>query len=229
MDIWDKLDDAQYRRRLSLGDPQILDEVSEFLIKFTGNRLASKHKGMYKDIREVFEDTIMVTVEAVFGAIDKGVKEGNPKTFKSRAAFLKFVNETTYHKAIDEVRKQGTQKKYFTQLDTGESEDDDQASWEEKIAGGKSQACRASQDASDSVYTSICRRLAFELLKKEYRDIITEVYIFDAQGNLIGDDSTFNFAAYAKRVGKSVKAVRETLRRARGQWWKILERHLVRN
>jgi DNA-directed RNA polymerase specialized sigma24 family protein len=229
MDVWDKLDDAQYRWRLSLGDPGVIDEVFHFLLKYVGNQFAIKHKDLCKNIRDFTLDITMITVEAIFEAIDEGLKEGRPKRFNSRAALLKFVNDTAYHKAIDQLRKQKTQKKYFTQLGTGEGEDDERDSWEEKIAGGKSQAFRASQDASDQVYNIICLRLALKPLKKEYRDLLVEVFVFDAQGNLIEDGTTFNFASYAKRVGKSLMAVRETFRRAKTQWLKNFKVYLVRD
>jgi DNA-directed RNA polymerase specialized sigma24 family protein len=219
MAIWDKLDDPQYLDQFTSADPQVLREVLQFSVKYVGNKLASEHK----DIRQYISDITQETFLAIHIKTIEGIKNGNPMKFRSRAAYLKYLQVTSYRKAIDCLRKLATEKERYEQLDTGVGDkgNDESMRRREKLAGGKSQVWRASQDVPLSTLLNSCRRFAFDLLKKEDKYIITEIMGTNAEGNLDEDqDLRLDFEEYARRLGKGTEAVKRAFYRAKERWWK---------
>jgi DNA-directed RNA polymerase specialized sigma24 family protein len=213
------LNNSQYRQRLMACDPQVLDEVSAYYFWHLVNWTYSFEQ-VRDDVAVIANDTMSQVWRTLLRRLATG---SNSPKFDSQADFEAYIWTIARHKAIRRFNRLKKQREREVQLVTQEEEDDDEhADWGEKIAGGTSQAHRASQDALDEMLTSFCRQSAFDLLKKEDRDIISKVLGLDARGNVKEDTNPIDIKTYSQLVGKPFDTVKRHYHRAVNRWKKLL-------
>lgn len=213
------LNNPQYRQRLMACDPQVLHEVSTYYFWYLVNWTHS-----FEQVRDYDDVIANDTLSQVWRTLVKRLaKGGKTPNFGSQADFEAYIRTIARRKAIRHFNQLKKQRKREVHLVTQDEEDDDEhADWSEKIAGGTSQAHRASQDALDEMLTSFRRQSTFDLLKTEDRDIISKVLGLDASGNVKEDTNPIDIKMYSQLVGKPLATVKRHFHRAVNRWEKIL-------
>ncbi|HWT02899.1 MAG TPA: hypothetical protein VN256_21800 [Pyrinomonadaceae bacterium] len=209
-----------YRQRLMACDPQVLHEVFAYYFWYLLNWTHS-----FEQVRDEADAIANDTLSKVWRVLLRRlVKGGKTPRFTSREDFEAYIRTIARRQAIRRINELKKRREREVQLVTQHEGEggDEHADGGEKVAGGTSQAHRASQDALDERLPSFRRQSAFDLLKTEDKDIISQVLGLDASGNVREDVLPMDLNAYSQLVGKPFDTVKKRYTRALKRWRKIL-------